>query len=190
ASATLASVETSALNGTITTTGGNVTLNSDSDGTGGGAIIVNGGASITTNGGDIRLAGGVGAAGSAVGTATDIVGIRINNATLDAGAGDITLIGTGFAGTTGNHGIQVMGGAGLLTTTGTITLDGTGGAGTGTNKVGVLITDAGTTITTQDGALDISGVGGTGLGTHHGIAVVNGAVVQSTGTGSITLNGT
>jgi hypothetical protein len=80
------------LNGTasLTASGGNVLLNSDLDGVGGGAISMASGSSITSNGGNIALGGGVAGDGSdnAIGSneTTYIDGIYLTGATINAGA--------------------------------------------------------------------------------------------------------
>lgn len=73
----------------------NVTLNSDSDGSGAGAIVMNSGSSITSNGGNITLGGGSAGDGSgrAFGSAGKNDGILINGANLSSAGGNIVLRG-------------------------------------------------------------------------------------------------
>ncbi len=169
-----------------------VVLNSNSTGTGGGNIQMNTGSSIVSNGGNIALGGGVAGngTGNATGTALNPEGILLNGATLNAGAGNISLRGTGFAGTTFNDGVHVTTGSVIRTTgAGSITLNGTGGAGT-TDNYGVRL-GTNSAVSSVDGAISITGQGGAGTGSWNiGIYVHDSAAITSTGAGSITLNGT
>ena len=173
----------------------NVVLNADQDQatSPGGSITMNSGSSILSNGGNILLGGGAGAAGNAIGTATNIVGVKLDNATLNAGAGNITIRGQGFTGASGAYGIQISGGADLITTaTGAITLNGSGGSGAVAGSVGVGIEGSGTTVTAVDGAITITGIGnGTGSA-NDGVRLTTAAIstTGATGTGTITINGT
>ncbi|TRZ67405.1 MAG: hypothetical protein D4R98_04230, partial [Comamonadaceae bacterium] len=82
---------------TITSTSGNlnVTLNSDFDGNGSGAIVMNTGSGITSNGGNISLGGGAAgtAAGYATGNSTTPNGVLLDGASLLSNGGNITLRG-------------------------------------------------------------------------------------------------
>ncbi len=170
----------------------NVVLNSDSDGLNGGAISMASGSSITSNGGNITLGGGVAGngTGNAVGTALNHEGILLDGATLNAGAGNISLRGTGFAGTTFNDGIYATNGSVIRTTgVGAITLNGTGGAGT-TDNYGVRL-GTNSAMSSVDGAISIAGQGGAGTGSWNiGVYVHNNATITSTGAATLTLNGT
>ncbi len=159
----------------------NVVMTGDSDNTLDGAIVLNPGSQINSNNGNITLSG--------QGTAANIIGIQVNNATLNAGTGNLQLTGTGQAGTSDTSGIVVQSGGSLQTTTGTLTLNGNGGSGVDGNR-GVFIFGSGTTVSSGDGNISITGVGnGTGQ-FNIGNNVTGGAIVRSTGNGNITLNGT
>ncbi|MFP4575081.1 MAG: filamentous hemagglutinin N-terminal domain-containing protein, partial [Coleofasciculus sp.] len=99
------------------------------------------------------------------------------------GTGSININGSGGNGTIDNHGIFIVDGAGVQTTEGTITITGTGRNGTDTNH-GIFIT-TNSSVNSEDGNIDL-----TGTGNGNGIFLVNGAVIESTGAGNITLNGT
>ncbi len=172
-------------------TNGNVTLNSDWDGVGVGAIVMNSGSSIASNGGNITLGGGTAGdgTGNAVGTSTYINGVYLTGATLNAGGGNIAVSGTGYAATSLANGIYVTGTSTIQTNgAGTITLNGTGGAGTDSNDGVRLGTSA--SISSVDGAISITGQGaGSGVW-NYGLYVHDGATIGATGAGTITLNGT
>ena len=177
----------------ITTSGDalGVVFNSDTDGNGSGAIVMNTGSSIVSGGGNVTFGGGVAGngTGSAVGTLLNVDGIMLDNATLDAGGGNIALTGTGVAGGSAD-GVYVTN-ASLLQTfgAGTVTLTGTGGAGLGSNS-GVRI-GGGSSISSVDGAITLIGQGGASTGSsNRGIYVHNAAVISATGNGAVTLTGT
>ncbi|TAN71386.1 MAG: filamentous hemagglutinin N-terminal domain-containing protein, partial [Methylobacter sp.] len=131
----------------------NVVLNADSD-SNGGAILMNDGSSIRSNGGDITLGGGANPLTTpALGVDGNSDGVQITNATLDAGAGNISIQGTGM---TGADGIRIESLSQLITTSGNITLNGISGNGTDSNT-GVNIFDS--TLTTTSGELNIVGTG-------------------------------
>ncbi|MEM7304545.1 MAG: filamentous hemagglutinin N-terminal domain-containing protein [Pseudomonadota bacterium] len=147
---------------TSSTTALEVTLAADTDASGAGAIVMNTGSSIESNGGNILLGGGdTVASGSARGEATNIAGVSLTDATLDAAGGNITIRGQGFTDAGGfNHGVSLTSagtGSSVTTTgTGTITIDGTGGNAAGANNSGVNISGSGTTVSTVDGLIDSS----------------------------------
>lgn len=104
--------------------------------------------------------------------------------------GDIHITGLG-GNATGefNWGIGMFEGAAIESSgLAKITLDGTGGQGTQYNR-GIEIGDTGTEITSKTGAISLTGHGGEG-GYSFGIWLRSGAVVESTDTASVTLNGT
>jgi hypothetical protein len=180
---------------TISSSGmGNILLNGQ--GGNGGVnklgIFAHGGSVIQSTGtGQISLTGTGG-----LGT-SDARGIQVNDASITSVAGEIRLTGQGGADSAqANIGVWLVSGA-TVTATGTarITIDGTGSGGTSDNT-GVELNGFGyfgaTHITAQDGDITITGHGSTsavGPGSR-GIAVLEGAQIQSTGQGKITLNGT
>jgi len=182
-------------NSSITTQGQAVTLNSDRDGSGAGNIVMNSGSSITSNGGAITLGGGLNpATTAAVGTGTatqaEKTGVYLNNATLNAGAGNITITGKGVAGTTDAYGIFLANVPTIQTTSGTITLVGTGGdGGTAFNSgIGTFLTIP--VITSVDGDITLTGYGGAGTTTNNEGLYLIGISITSTGAANIILNGT
>jgi hypothetical protein len=137
------------------------------------------------------LVNGLLPATGATGNATNIAGIS-SGATLNAGGGNIWLMGTGYAGAAGaDVGITLLSGSNLQTSgTGTITLTGNGGGTGGNNNWGVNL--FGTTVQTSgSGAITVTGTGGSlGAGTdNYGVILQSSSVIQTTGTGDITLWG-
>ncbi|MFW5765662.1 MAG: CHAT domain-containing protein [Coleofasciculus sp.] len=177
-----------------------VILNADRDGSGAGAIFLNPGSAINSNGGDIILGGGSNPLiNPAVGTSDiqELVttsGVILNDTILNSGMGNISITGKGIDGTNVAVGIVVTTGTSIQSTTGNITLTGTGGMGGNTNQ-GIILAEADTTITSVDGNISLTGIGqGTG-DENSGIRVDNfsggmGLVVETTGSGNITFNGT
>ncbi len=171
----------------------NVVLNSDSDALNGGNIQMKTGSSIVSNGGNITLGGGADplvnpAVGTGAGPAPGADGINLVGATLNSGAGNISLIGTGAPGTTLGMGIAASGGTLISASGGTIMLDGTAGAGTIDNR-GLYMQDTGTIIQSSNGDISIVGTGAAGI-TSIGIMIADGPKIISTGTAKINLVGT
>ncbi|MDD4916104.1 MAG: filamentous hemagglutinin N-terminal domain-containing protein, partial [Methylococcales bacterium] len=157
----------------------------------GGSILLNQASAITTAyGGNITLAGGAGGAGYAVGTGSNLHGIKLDGATINAAGGNITLRGAGLAGTDSADGIYLANGSQIKTTgVGTITLAGRGGSGGYYNNGVHLGSNA--AISSVNGAITITGEGGAVTGEENfGISIHDGAIVASSGTGAIVLNGT
>jgi len=113
--------------------------------------------------------------------------------------GDISITGQGSGSGSSNNGIIIFNDADITSTgTGasaaTVTLVGTGGNGTATNY-GVILQHTGTLLSSVDGDISITGQGGHGSGNgNHGIYLLNGPDIVSTGAGAdaaaITLDGT
>jgi Domain of unknown function DUF11/Domain of unknown function (DUF4214) len=148
-------------------------------------------ASITTSAGAITLS----ANQQATPTSGTFVGIEINHATITSATGAILLQGKGGDTGSNNHGIVLEGGT-VVSSTGTgagaatITLVGSSGGGTSAN-LGVLLSDTNTKVTSIDGAIQLTGTGGAGTGTlNEGIVIQVAAQVNSTGSATITLDGT
>jgi len=181
----------------------NIALHSDSDGTGGGGIYLDTGSSLNSNGGNITM-GGMPSAGYAIGNGSVTGGITFNSGIyvlgdITAGAGDVTLRGEGASNNLAD-GITFAGGT--LSGNGVVNIDGIAhGYSTGTTltpnrfAAGVDFLNAGTRLTTQTGTVTV-----TGLNTApnadpsyyraDGIMVETDTVVQTTGTGTLTFNGT
>tara|TARA_R110002072_G_scaffold145459_1_gene291873 strand:+ start:236 stop:20809 length:20574 start_codon:yes stop_codon:yes gene_type:complete len=195
--------------GSITSIGGDVVLNSDTDTatSAGGGIRVLG--IVTSAGGNITLGGGADpAVTNAVATAgSDSDGIKIDGGTLDAAAGNISLRGFSAIGdgveiqtnaviqtTSGNvslqgsstfdDGIALESGAVIETTSGAITLNGTTTSVSGDD--GIKASDTGTTVTSATGSISFTGMASTG----DGVDISAGAVISSTSTATIMIDGT
>ena len=106
--------------------------------------------------------------------------------------GAITMIGAGGTSTGtggGNRGIDIFAGSVVESTgSGTISMTGTGGASLGGNDSGIYVSGTGTVVRSVSGAISLTGTGvgdpsGT-VGANRGIAVYDGALVESTGTGA------
>ncbi|MCO6459520.1 MAG: Ig-like domain repeat protein [Pirellulaceae bacterium] len=187
-------------NSEVTSAGGAITI----VGLGGGGtgvvnpgVLVDAGAIVesTATGptaGTVRLQG-QGGGGSTGNNGVTIFAPGTRVATVD---GDLELIGTGGGSGTNtlNHGVLVDAGAVVQSTgaganAGSITLTGIGGNGTGSSN-GVDIANT-AQVTSQDGDIQVTGDGGTGSGNlHHGVILINGARLESTGTATITIDGT
>src|SRR5581483_4583787 len=107
--------------------------------------------------------------------------------------GNILLKGQGGPGTgttsdvQSNVGLSISGAQVTSTGTATITLDATGGGGQSFNDGLVMATNA--KISSAQGNITVRGQGGAGINSR-GVYLSFGAVVESTGTAQITLNGT
>jgi filamentous hemagglutinin family protein len=186
ASLTLQANNSIFVNADITSTSGalDVILDADADNTGGGALnIAN--ATVTTNGGNFT---GIGR-----GNATSAAGVNIGGSTIDVGNGSINLTGTGGTTALGNAGIGIASNSILQATgSGTIALTGVGGTSNGGDSNNGVITSG--TITSVDGAISLTGTGGnnsvanSGSG-HGGIELGAGTRIESTGVGTIALEG-
>jgi filamentous hemagglutinin family protein len=167
-----------------------VVLNADSDAdANGGAIWMDTGSSIVTKGGSITLGGGGNPlVTAAIGNATLGDGVFLDTATLDAGAGAISIRGTAVSGTAvGRHGVSVLDSV-LRTTSGAISLVGNGGGSSGyNNKSGVYWARG--TLETDTGAIDLNGTGGSG-GTFSNMGVYfDSGLIRSNVSGTITITG-
>jgi filamentous hemagglutinin family protein len=190
--------------GGITSTGtgadaANITL----DGTGGtgassehyGVYLQSAGTLISTVDGDIDITG---LGGTGVGG--DNTGIwlwsqpRIISTGTGAGAGTITLNGTGGTGSSFNVGIA-LGSAGTEITAvdGAISLTGVGGDGTAAQNHGILINDSADITSTGTGAeaatITLSGTGGDGTNDNHGIWLDDAGTAIAATDGDIAITG-
>lgn len=147
-----------------------------------GAVIQSTGiAPITLNG-----TGGSGA-DSAEGVEFRDVGTRVTSV-----VGNIYITGQGGDNTSA-HGVWVATGS-VIDSSGTasVTIEGTGGNATDSKGVYISGNGLGTRVSSVDGDLTITGQGGSipGGNTVHGLVIVSGALVQSTGLAKINLQGT
>ncbi|MEY4732897.1 MAG: Heme/hemopexin-binding protein precursor, partial [Pseudomonadota bacterium] len=177
----------------------NVVFNSDLDGSGAGAIVMNTGSAITSNGGKINLGGGTAgdASGYARGYSARPNGVELISTTINAGGGNISINGQGGTSSTASGRGVVMTNSTVSTTgAGSMAAFGIGGASTNTpasfalgHNNGVLL-DGGSVTGGSSGSTWIWGQGGAGaLAYNYGVSVTNSATVTSTG-GIVTVQGT
>jgi hypothetical protein len=168
-----------------------VTLNSDRDATGGGAIQLNSGTVINSAGGTITLGGGANpATTAAMGVIGGITrGVTLTGATLNSGGGAISIRGQG-ANDGVARGIEISTGSQINAAGGSILLNGAGGAGAGGDSYGVAIGSgaASQVTTTGAGTIQITGNGGSNGNDNHGVAI--GGSTVSAVNGAITIAGT
>ena len=150
------------------------------------------GSSLTTNGGNVTIGGGISAVAEAVGTG--IASYENNalfrgasiNGNINAGGGNITVLGAGAngAGVLAARGVSIGGSISTMGT-GTIGITGTGfGAsdGVGLGDAVVLLNGS---LSAANGAISVTGT----KGTLNAINIANaGSSIATTGTGSVTLN--
>ncbi len=150
-----------------TTSSGNLAL------TGTGNVTVIAGGQVSTNGGSLTISGD--------GRATNGIGILVNGGTIDGLGGDLSLTGIGSSG----PGIAVRNGGQVRSSgLGRVTLSGTG-------SLGVRVSDAGSIVSSVDGSLSITGTSPNSTAIFaEGVQIISGGVVQATGSGGVTLNGT
>ncbi|PUE10844.1 hypothetical protein B9Z51_00360 [Limnohabitans sp. T6-5] len=187
-----------AANTTISSTSGalNVVLNSDVDGGGAGAIVMNSGSGITSLGGNITLGGGTAGTGAswARGNATNVNGITLTSATINAGGGNILMNGYGMSGAIVASGVNMNGSTISTTGAGTLQISGSA-ASTSNNSDGVFVN--GTSITGgSTGTVTITGTASTtgpSGGNFHGVRLqsngTSDALITSTG-GNVSVTGT
>ena len=110
---------------------------------------------------------------------------------IQAVSGDIEITGHGGNGGYQNHGIYAYGGAVIQSIgTGDVTLTGIGGTGDSSSR-GVQLNDVGTAVNAVSGDIRIDGQGGDVTGPYSmGVWMVLGSTVSSSGSGSITIEGT
>ncbi|MBE0621635.1 MAG: S-layer family protein, partial [Burkholderiales bacterium] len=163
----------------------NVVLNSDfSDGNNAGAIQLNSGTVINSNGGSITLGGGSNPlTTAAIGTSGLADGVKLDNAQLIAGTGNINIRGTGAS--AGGIGVNLLNSSSITSTgTAAILITGTGTAGNNDIKVASGSNSIGGASASGDILLNGTTGGGMVLGAGGG----DSTTVQTTG--NITLNQT
>ncbi|PZQ46150.1 MAG: hypothetical protein DI551_05585, partial [Micavibrio aeruginosavorus] len=191
----------------------NILLNADRDADQNGAVHIQNSA-IVTNGGYFVAGGGsgtlfgadgiYGTADDAASTGADKVlaygngsytrGVSLYNGDISTGAGVLILNGHGYddAGGSQLNGLIIENGSVLQTSSGHIIMTGTGGNGNNDND-GILIMGAGTSVSSVSGNITATGTAttvGAGWDNLQGVTVFNGALVETTGTGSIDFTGT
>ena len=150
-------------------------------------------ASITSNGGNITLGGGANVAvGYAVGSGSVTDGITLYQATISAGAGNVTLNGKGKS--TGGTGVYIHGNgsatstannSGITTTTGHITVNGFGVSGSN----GIYFHLPNTYIVSTSGNIVLNATGGIQL-YYTAEATGTSPRIITAGSGNITLEST
>ena len=189
----LNSTGTLAINSFINTNSGGITLNSDRDNSGEGAIILNSGSQLLSNGGDIILGGGNDPLNNpARGTATNPVGVSLDGTTLNSSTGNISIRGQARDNSNFdfNRGIVISSGSVVHSSgTGNITLNGTGGLGIDEN-FGILIRDASVIESQETGNINLIGIGGAGTNFNFGIGIFDPDSTIRVANGNIVLDGT
>ncbi|MDQ2778272.1 MAG: filamentous hemagglutinin N-terminal domain-containing protein, partial [Pseudomonadota bacterium] len=183
---------------------------------GAGTVSIKGGSNITTNSGHLWIGGGDAGSvfnGLAVGDGTaatytiDKQGVYIGSATINTGAGSVSLNGlsysTGTNNGTFNYGVLLDTGTSLSTSSGNVAINGQL-RGTYVNGAGVWIgspfgaSSAGNvSVSTGSGSLTVTGNGqdqsGSGTGWRHAVMLMStqagNVVTLRSGSGAITLNG-
>ena len=173
----------------------NVVLNSDRDGNGAGAIVINPGANISSNGGDIVMGGGSNPLEDfAFGTTFNpdggikIEGDELTFVEINAEGGDIIINGKGVAPNDNNQ----FGGSGVsvdksvLKTSdgGRIRIQGDGGNGIFLDAIVIESSE----IVTEDGNIDLLGVGNSDISSNS--IFIADSKVESSRSGSITISST
>ena len=157
--------------GNITTSGGAVILTGDNDSSGDGSVLVESSSTISSAGGNIDVSG------TSNNNGRD--GIEISG-DLDADDANITLSGTSSGNSRGVN-IQTMG---SLTVIGTGAIDINGeSTGTGSSAEGVRLQGD---LSSVDGDITINGMSSS----DDGIRFLDDSLVEATGTGNVTLEGT
>jgi filamentous hemagglutinin family protein len=179
------------LSAKITSKNGDINL-TGTGGSGGnnnhGVWLNNSGVVESTGTGKINL-NGTGGKGIDSNAGVNITGV---NSLVNTNNGSISIKGTGGNGTGNeNNGVRVVeSGVVKAIGTGNITINGKGGNADGFNG-GIIISDVGSKVSSQDGNIQLIGVAGDGRGNSNiGIRHLNGAVLEATGTGGITIDGT
>ena len=112
-----------------------------------------------------------------------------------ADAAEITITGTGGAGTNVNQGVAITGTDSKVTSAdGNISINGTGGAGSNNNYFGVLLGGGGQVVSTGTGAgaaeIAITGTGGAGTAFNHGVFILDTNSKVTSADGDISITGT
>jgi CHAT domain-containing protein len=153
-------------NATLSSNGTPLTLNSDRDSNGSGAILLTG-SSLQSGGGHITLSGGADPlTGFARSTPTEPDGLLISTSTVDAAGGNITLRGTSSSSTAQAVGVELNNSRLVTSGVGTLTLFGNGG--NGDQGQGILLSN-GSSLESENGAISLTGEGGAGLTQNYGI---------------------
>ena len=180
-----------------------ITLNSNSDVTGGGGVWLDTGSVLNSNGGNIVIGGGVTPAsgyavgnGSTTGAKTLYGGVTVLG-DITAGNGSVTMHGEGANSGSNHLADGIMLGGGLLSSNGTVIIDGKAHVHSETTAgtevtAGVDFVGGGTRLSTQTGTVTVTGLNNAPAGSFRaqGITVGAGTIIETTGTGTLTLTGT
>jgi filamentous hemagglutinin family protein len=179
----------------VTSNGGNITLGGGANPATTGALgtvanndgIVLSGSTLTSGAGAISLRG----RGRSIGGTANLWGVALDTGSqVSTTSGNITVNGTGGAGTTDNYGVYVNGSPAKITTQdGTVNINGTAGAGTGQQNAGVTLYNGGQITSTGTGLLNITGAG-KGVARGFGVWVYTGNSTISSVNGDVTVAGT
>ncbi|QIA07254.1 lectin-like protein [Draconibacterium halophilum] len=166
----------------------NLVLWADTDGDGAGNISIGTNGSISTNEGHLWMGGGSGSTtwnnltvGDGYATGITGTGILLDDVTINADAGDISISGKSTSTNAASHGIHLKytGSSTLTTNSGTITLQGVGGQSTAAeaaNCDGIRIEG---TLQTTSGTIDLTGLS-TAEDQSEGIAIESTGSLAST----------
>ena len=187
---------------TSTTNKLNVVLQSDTDSTNAGSVLLMSRSQITTNGGYLTIGGGANPATSpamgTVGQSTSAAGVTLQSATLTTSGGNISILGQGANSQGSGEGVSTSVFAGTVDTlidsgTGTLSMTGTGGTGTSSSLGGVVLVGQSTLavrIHSSTGNITINGTDvGTGGGFSSGVHLGTNSEIISTGAANISITG-
>ena len=149
---------------------------------GGGAISIAG--NITTNGGDITLGTSL---HPGAGDTGNHAGITINGSTLNAGGGNISMVGVSAFFVASGYGIWITNGSTVETTgSGTISMTGIS-IGNGGSSSGIMMDNSGDLISAQNGNITLDATGSPFSASIS--ANLTAGTLQTTGSGSINITG-
>ena len=175
---------TISIDGNLTTNGGEVSLNSDTDGDFDGRVVIT--STITTATGNIIIGGGADptttpVVTNLVNTAVDITGSLVTT------TGNVSIL-AGDGSATGTTGFNIDGGGSITTTDGNVDITGIGSSSASSNK-GIRIQGASTIQSTGSGAITLNGTGGSGTSDMQYGVIVGGGSDVSVNTGDLTVTG-
>jgi len=182
----LNAVRTITVNQSVTTNGSGAISLSGNAGVGARNIIIDAAATVSTVNGALSIDADQGA-----GVAGVFSGVSVAGTVSVSGSGTLTVAGRGGNTSGANAGLIVTGDI-IAGTTGTATITGIGGANAAAGNHGVRVSGTGSSIASNGASLQITGSSnGTGAGTaSHGVSLDSGAAISAGGAGSVTISGT
>lgn len=176
-------------NNTLSANGGAITLVGNGGVASGGiGIRIGAGSQLSTTGaGHISLTG----VGGSV-DADSITGIEVDNAVISTADGFISLFGRGGSafGRVEMDGIALLNGTRISSGSGSITLVGEAGASAGDDAAGIYLGGTGgTRVTSASGSISLTGLGASSPNKGFGVALGDGARIDTAGPGTITITG-